>query len=243
MKSDTVHIGVDVSKEKLDVFVPAQKEGMRPTAKELDNNVTGFRELRDLARKTGATVCVEPTGGYELELIAFMHKFGVPVAYTDALRVRQFARAEGNLSKNDAPESRQDYGYEATVYLDKRIGGKTVKVEWQKKDPYGRILGIVYLDGVDINLEMVATGNAWHYAHFDQTPEYAEAEKSARAARLGLWSGESPISPYDFRRGRFPEGKAPPKDSGVIAIKMVDGKPVVFDPATGKPIPLLPADK
>ena len=63
MKSDTVHIGVDVSKEKLDVFVPAQKEGMRPTAKELHNNVTGFRELRDLARKTGATVCVEPTCG------------------------------------------------------------------------------------------------------------------------------------------------------------------------------------
>lgn len=48
-----------------------------------------------------ATVCIEPTGGYELELIAFMHRFKVPVAYADALRVRQFAKAEGNLSKND----------------------------------------------------------------------------------------------------------------------------------------------
>ena len=70
MKSDVVHIGVDVSKEKLDVFVPAQKEGMRPATKELDNGVAGYRELRDLARKARATVCVEPTGGYELELIA-----------------------------------------------------------------------------------------------------------------------------------------------------------------------------
>jgi len=96
-----VHIGVDVSKERLDVFVPAQKEGMRPTAKELVNGVAGFRELRDLARKARATVCVEPTGGYELELIAFLHRFGVPVAYADALRVRQFAKAEGCLSKND----------------------------------------------------------------------------------------------------------------------------------------------
>ena len=166
------------------------------------------------------------------------------VADGDTIRVTDGERRyQVRLERIDAPESRQDYGYEATVYLDKRIGGKTVKVEWQKKDPYGRILGIVYLDGVDINLEMVATGNAWHYAYFDNTPEYAEAEKSARAARLGLWSGDSPISPYDFRRGRFPEGKAPPKDSGVIAIKMVDGKPVVFDPATGKPIPPLPADK
>ena len=101
MKSDTVHIGVDVSKEKLDVFVPAQKEGMRPATKEVDNSVAGFREIRDLARKAKATVCVEPTGGYELELIAFLHKFEVSVAYADALRVRQFARAEGCLSKND----------------------------------------------------------------------------------------------------------------------------------------------
>ena len=102
MKSEMVHIGVDVSKERLDVFVPAQEEGMRPTAKELGNGVAGFRELRDLARKAKATVCVEPTGGYELELIAFLHRFGVPVAYADALRVRQFAKAEGCLSKNDA---------------------------------------------------------------------------------------------------------------------------------------------
>ena len=101
MKSGTVHIGVDVSKEKLDIYVPAKKEGSRPLTKEVDNNINGFRELRNLARKAKATVCVEPTGGYELELIAFMHKFDVPVAYTDALRVRQFARAEGNLSKND----------------------------------------------------------------------------------------------------------------------------------------------
>ena len=99
MKS--VHIGVDVSKERLDIYVPAAKEGVRPTTAEVDNSIEGFRKLRNLARKAKATVCVEPTGGYELELIAFMHKFDVAVAYADALRVRQFARAEGSLSKND----------------------------------------------------------------------------------------------------------------------------------------------
>lgn len=99
--SSRVNIGVDVSKAKLDIYVPAAKEGDRPTTTEVDNNIEGFRKLRDLARKAGATVCVEPTGGYELELVAFMHRFDVAVAYTDALRVRQFARAEGNLSKND----------------------------------------------------------------------------------------------------------------------------------------------
>ena len=98
----SVHIGVDVSKAKLDVYVPATKEGARPTTVEVDNAVEGFRKLRDMARKAKAVVCVEPTGGYELELIAFMRKFDVRVAYADALRVRQFARAEGSLSKNDS---------------------------------------------------------------------------------------------------------------------------------------------
>ena len=105
MKSDIagdVHIGVDVSKAKLDVYVPATKEGARPTTVEVDNAVEGFRKLRDMARKAKAVVCVEPTGGYELELMAFMRKFDVRVAYADALRVRQFARAEGSLSKNDS---------------------------------------------------------------------------------------------------------------------------------------------
>ena len=97
-----MHIGVDVSKGKLDVFVPAQKEGLRPTRAEIGNDIRGFRRLRDMARKAGAVVCVEPTGGYELELIAFMHRFDVPVAYANALRVRQFAMAEGALAKNDS---------------------------------------------------------------------------------------------------------------------------------------------
>jgi hypothetical protein len=33
MKSGTVHIGVDVSKEKFDIYVPAKKEGSRPLTK------------------------------------------------------------------------------------------------------------------------------------------------------------------------------------------------------------------
>ena len=147
------------------------------------------------------------------------------------------------LDRIDAPESKQDYGFEAKEYLNGRIGGKTVKVEWEKKDQFGRILGIVYLDGTDINLEMVATGNAWHYAYFDQTPEYIEAEKTAKGNRLGLWADESPINPYDFRQARKREVPDPFSVGDIIAVKFVDGKPVVFDPATDKPIPAIPADK
>ena len=104
MKSDTVHIGVDVSKEKLDIYVPPQGGG-RAETKQLDNGIAGFRMLRDLARKAGATVCVEPTGGYELELIAFMHKFGVAVAYADARTPTPCACASSQGPRGATPKA------------------------------------------------------------------------------------------------------------------------------------------
>ena len=44
MKSDTVHIGVDVSKGKLDIYVPAKKEGSRPLTL-LARDLSAFENL------------------------------------------------------------------------------------------------------------------------------------------------------------------------------------------------------
>ena len=120
------------------------------------------------------------------------------------------------LDRIDAPESDQPYGKESTAYLSSLIRGKTVRVEWVKKDQYGRVLGIVYLDKIeqsnnpnnrtirqDVNLTMVATGNAWHYSYFDKTAEYASAEAEARQNRRGLWSAdEKPVNPYEWRKAK-----------------------------------------
>ena len=107
------------------------------------------------------------------------------------------------LDRIDAPEKDQPYGKESTAYLSSLIRGKTVRVEWQKKDQYGRVLGIVYLDKTDVNLQMVSSGNAWHYSYFDKTAEYASAEAEAWQNRRGLWSAyEKPIHQHDWRRSK-----------------------------------------
>ena len=119
------------------------------------------------------------------------------------------------LDRIDAPESDQPYGKESAAYLSKLIYGRTVRVEWVKKDQYGRILGIVYATvpspssatGADqqpqaINLHLVATGNAWHYSYFDKTPAYATAEAAAKSKKLGLWASDNVISPYDWRKNK-----------------------------------------
>ena len=106
------------------------------------------------------------------------------------------------LDRIDAPESDQPYGKESAACLSKLINGRTVRVEWVKKDQYGRVLGIVYLDKADVNLQMVATGNAWHYSYFDKTPAYATAEAAAKEKKLGLWAAENPINPYEWRKNK-----------------------------------------
>ena len=106
------------------------------------------------------------------------------------------------LDRIDAPESDQPYGKESAEYLAKLIKGKNVRVEWKERDRYGRVLGIVFLDQADVNLQMVATGNAHHYSFFDHTPAYAEAEATAKAKKLGLWSSDTVILPSEWRKNK-----------------------------------------
>ena len=91
-----IHIGVDVSKEKLDVYNPIDGSVV-----EIENSIHGFRKIRDLARKSKAVVCCEPTGGYELDLVMFLQRFQIQVAYCDGYKVRHYAKACGMESKND----------------------------------------------------------------------------------------------------------------------------------------------
>lgn len=100
----------------------------------------------------------------------------------------------------DAPEKKQAYGNKSKQALSEKIFGKEVRVEWRTLDKYGRTLGMIFLDKRNINLEMVQGGWAWHYKHFDNSPEFAEAELKARAAKLGLWADtQQPVAPWDFR--------------------------------------------
>ena len=58
------------------------------------------------------------------------------------------------LDRIDAPEKDQPYGKESTAYLAKLIKGRTVRVEWQTRDPSGNILGTVFLGKVNVNEEL-----------------------------------------------------------------------------------------
>lgn len=97
----------------------------------------------------------------------------------------------------DAPESAQKYGQYCKNMLSDLLKGKEIKLDIKDKDKYGRIVGIVYANGEDINKTMVRNGCAWSYQNY--TKKYLDDEKYARNKMLGLWQDKNPQNPRDFR--------------------------------------------
>ena len=109
------------------------------------------------------------------------------------------------LSGIDAPEKKQAFGNVSKQTLSDLVFSREVVVEWRKKDRYGRIVGKVLVDGIDMDLKMVTAGMAWHYKQYAKEQSatdresYASAEDAARAKRVGLWRDKDPIPPWTFR--------------------------------------------
>jgi endonuclease YncB( thermonuclease family) len=114
------------------------------------------------------------------------------------------------LAGIDAPEKKQPFGQRSKESLSDAVFGKTVSVEWDKFDRYGRIVGKIIVDAKDVNLSQVEAGLAWWYQKYSAEQSisdrrlYAQAEDEARRGRLGLWSESEaePIAPWDFRKIR-----------------------------------------
>ena len=98
----------------------------------------------------------------------------------------------------DAPELKQPYGKKSKRFLANLIAGEVVEVEENGNDKYGRTIGTVYLNGDDINAQMVENGYAWAYRKFSK--KYTAQESKAKSQRLGLWQEKEPIPPWEWRK-------------------------------------------
>ncbi len=128
----------------------------------------------------------------------------VGVADGDTITVLDATKTQHKIRLNtiDAPEKAQAFGQKGKQRLSDYVFGKDVNVEWRKKDRYGRILGTVWHGSMNVNLQMIKDGFAWHYKQYDQSKVYADAEDEARAAKRGLWVDKSPTPPWEFRKAK-----------------------------------------
>ncbi len=133
----------------------------------------------------------------------------VGVSDGDTITVLDAAKVEHKirLSGIDAPEKAQPYGDRSKQHLSNQVFGKSVDIEWNKTDRYGRTIGKVMVGGQDANLSQIRAGLAWHYKQYEmeqpagERAAYALSEQEARGRRLGLWLDAKPTPPWDFRHG------------------------------------------
>ncbi|MEY2612182.1 MAG: Endonuclease YhcR precursor [Planctomycetota bacterium] len=127
----------------------------------------------------------------------------------DSIKVRTTdgMEYEIQIEGTDAPELKQPFGKESAEALQKMLGTSKVKVTWQKKDNFERLLAQVYVEDKHINSEMIRTGNAWHFKRYNQSKKLADLEIEAKKEKLGLWGTDNPQAPWDYRK----ENRAPDK--------------------------------
>jgi transposase len=91
-------IGIDVSKDKLDVSDAAGK-----IKKEVKNSIKAIVKLivKKIDQPGQTFVVCEATGGYERELVKALQEASVPVCVANPFQVRQFALGMGRLEKSD----------------------------------------------------------------------------------------------------------------------------------------------
>ena len=97
-----VYVGIDVSKERLDVYLHPLDERMA-----IVNDAGGWRRLRRrLEALAPALVVMEATSKYHRAVHRRLDAGAIPVAVVNPLRARLFAEARGRLGKTDAIDAR-----------------------------------------------------------------------------------------------------------------------------------------
>lgn len=117
-------VGIDVSKDKLDVAVLGRK-----TVTQTANTKRGIAGLvRQMRKLKPDLMVVEATGGYEQAVVLRLFEAGLPVALVSPQRVRQYAKARGLLAKTDRIDAQNlaEYGknIQPRLFVAKREAGR-----------------------------------------------------------------------------------------------------------------------
>jgi transposase len=94
---DTTVVGIDVSKDRLDVHVEPSGEAFV-----VSRDAPGLEAMIERLKPLSvATVAVEATGGFETVVAASLAASGLPVVVVNPAQVRAFAQALGKRAKTD----------------------------------------------------------------------------------------------------------------------------------------------
>lgn len=121
-KTKEPFFGIDVSKTALDVAQWGKKEVAR-----YENDETGIAAmLAMLLAETAVTlIVVEASGGFEQTIVTELAANSLPIVVVNPTRVRNFARAKGQLAKTDQIDARVIADFGKTIRPEIRPLGTT----------------------------------------------------------------------------------------------------------------------
>ena len=102
-QTEGIFWGIDVSKTALDLARWGKKEVIR-----YENDAAGIAAMvAVLSSKTAVTlIVVEASGGFEQTMVTELAAVSLPIVVVNPTRVRNFARAKGQLAKTDKIDAR-----------------------------------------------------------------------------------------------------------------------------------------
>jgi len=124
---------------------------------------------------------------------------GVHDGDTVTLLVNGRQRMKIRLAQIDAPEVSQAFGQRSQQSLSELVFNKTVHINKETTDRYGRTVGTIIVNGVDANKEQIKRGMAWAYRHYLHDQSLIQIEEDAQRLKVGLWSEDNPTPPWEFR--------------------------------------------
>jgi transposase len=112
MAQSEIYVGIDVSKDRLDIAVHGQDKVWSFTNEEggIEQAVKMIKELSPVL------VVLEATGGIELPVVASLGASGVPVAVVNPRQARDFGKATGKLAKTDVLDAKVLAHFAAAVH-------------------------------------------------------------------------------------------------------------------------------
>lgn len=100
----------------------------------------------------------------------------------------------------DAPEKGMPFYKAAKKHLSDLCFRKQVTLKNTSTDKHNRTLAYSYLeDNTELSHEMLKAGLAWHFKKYNSDSDLAQLETEARNAKIGIWSLENPMTPWDNR--------------------------------------------
>jgi len=111
-------------------------------------------------------------------------------------------RVKVRLAEIDTPEKKQPYGQRARQELAGMAFNQTAQINVLDTDRYGRVVGRVLVNDLDVNAELVRRGAAWVYRDYLKRTDLLPLEAEARRLRKGLWAlpAAERMPPWQWRK-------------------------------------------